>query len=115
MSALFCAMLLGLSACGGGGGDSGGGFIPSTPGGDLLSYTVTLSIVDADGNPTSIVTDISPATLRILVREDNLDAAPVEGVVAAATATTPGFEDDGEDLRICYSKGIQGFCSLLPF
>ncbi|MEM1403319.1 MAG: hypothetical protein AAGG55_08315 [Pseudomonadota bacterium] len=87
MSALFCAMLLGLSACGGGGG-SGGGFIPSTPGSDLLSYTVTLSIVDADGNPISVVTDINPATLRILVREDNFDAAPVEGVVAAATVNS---------------------------
>lgn len=79
------ATTLALTACGGGGGDSGG-FIPTDPDGDLLSYTLELRTVDADGNPTTSASETFPATLQIIVREDNFDAAPVSGVVASVNS-----------------------------
>ena len=82
---LVGAALALLTACGGGGG-GGGGFIPDEPGGDLTRYTLELSVVDANGNPTSEVSDTAPARLLVTVREDNFNAAPVSGVVVSANA-----------------------------
>ena len=82
---LAAACLALLSACGGG----GGGFLgdQSSGTGSNLSYTLQLSLLDGDGNPTSTVSDTLSATLGILVREQNNAAAPVAGVVVTATAT----------------------------
>ena len=75
-----------LSACGGGGD---GGFLgdQSRGAGSNLSYTLRLALLDGEGNPTSTVSDTLPATLSVLVREQNNAAAPVAGVVVTATAT----------------------------
>ncbi|MFT4769036.1 MAG: hypothetical protein ACI8RN_002176, partial [Glaciecola sp.] len=85
---IMSAMLALISACGGGGGgsDGGGGFLPGSGDSDLTSYTVTLTTIDAAGNPTTLVTETFPATLRVEVRDDSVDAAPVSGLVVLATA-----------------------------
>lgn len=86
-SVLTATMFLTLTACGGGGGGGGGGgFLPGNPNGDLTSYTLVLSLLDQNGDPTTLVTETFPATLQVLVREDNANAATVSGVVVAATA-----------------------------
>ncbi|MDA8962039.1 hypothetical protein N9H37_01645 [Congregibacter sp.] len=83
---VMSAMLAALSACGGGGGGSdGGGFLPGGDS-DTTSYTITLTTVDAAGNPTTLVTETFPATLRVEVKEDNSNATPVSGLVVLATA-----------------------------
>ena len=83
---LAAACLALLSACGGGGD---GGFLGDQSRGpdSNLSYTLRLALLDGEGNPTSTVSDTLPATLGILVREQNNAAAPVPGVVVTATAT----------------------------
>lgn len=86
-TSLTALALILLTACGGGGGGGGGGgFLPTSPTDGLTSYTVTLSVLDPNGNPTTRVTETFPATLQVLVREDNFDAAPVSGVVTSAFA-----------------------------
>ncbi|MFK7830875.1 MAG: hypothetical protein AB8B57_13945 [Congregibacter sp.] len=87
MGTLLAAMFTVLTACGGGGGSGGGGFLPTDPNSDLTAYTLTLAIVDADGNPTTRVSETFPATLQVTVREDNFNAEPISGAVVAATAT----------------------------
>ncbi len=82
-----------LSACGGGGG-GGGGFLPDDGNGNQTSYTIALSLVDADGNPTTEVTQTFPATLRVIVREDNRNEEPVEGVVVTGTADFAAIAPD---------------------
>jgi hypothetical protein len=82
---LSAALLVSLTACGGGGG-GGGGFLPDDGSSDLLAYTLTLQVVDANGNPTTFVSETFPARLLVTVREDNFDAPVVAGVVAAASA-----------------------------
>ena len=79
------ALIAGLSACGGGGG-GGSGFLPSDDDDDLTSYTLSLTVVDENGNPTTLVSETFPATLLVEVREDNFDNAVVSGVVVTATA-----------------------------
>ncbi|MFK8042037.1 hypothetical protein [Congregibacter sp.] len=87
MSAIVGTMLAVLSACGGGGGSGGGGgFLPGDGDNDVTSYTITLTTVDPAGNPTTLVSETFPATLRIEVREDTVDAAAVSGLVVLATA-----------------------------
>ncbi|MEM8942963.1 MAG: hypothetical protein AAGC91_12475 [Pseudomonadota bacterium] len=84
---LLSSLISVLAACGGGGGGGGGGgFLPSDPGSDLTTFTLQLSLVDENGNPTTSVSETFPATLRVLVREDNFDAALVVGEVATAQA-----------------------------
>ncbi|WP_008296303.1 hypothetical protein [Congregibacter litoralis] len=81
------AMLAVLSACGGGGGSGGGGgFLPGDGDSDLTSYTITLTTVDASGNPTTEVSETFPVTLRVEVKEDTFDAPAVSGLVVLATA-----------------------------
>lgn len=81
------ALLLTLTACGGGGGGGGGGgFIPQDPSAGLTSYTLALSLLDADGNSVTTVSPSRTATLRVEVREDNGVAAPVEGAIVNAAA-----------------------------
>ncbi|MDP5054206.1 MAG: hypothetical protein NWP69_10475, partial [Congregibacter sp.] len=79
------AMLAVLTACGGGGGggSDGGGFLPG--GGDSNTYTLTLTTVDAAGNPTSQLSETFPVTLIVEVREARSNAA-VSGAVVLATA-----------------------------
>jgi hypothetical protein len=79
-------ILFTLVACGGGGGGGGGGFIPGEPGADLLSYRLNLTVIDEDGNPTSLVTSTRPVTLEVEVVEDTRAAAPAEGVLVSAAA-----------------------------
>ncbi|GAB5414648.1 MAG: hypothetical protein Cons2KO_22510 [Congregibacter sp.] len=103
---LLAAIFLMLSACGGGGsGGSGGGFLPNNPNDDNTSYTLVLSLLDQNGDPTTLVTETFPATLQVLVREDNGNAAPVSGVVVAATADFAVISpDNGQALT--NSEGI---------
>ncbi len=81
--AVMSAMLMILAACGGGGG-GGGGFLPDD-GSDVTSYRISLSVIDPNGNPTSLISETFPATLQIEVLEDNGRAAPVSGVVVLAS------------------------------
>lgn len=84
---VMSATLAILTACGGGGGGGGGGgFLPGDGNGDTTPYTISLTAVDAAGNPTTQVTETFPVTLRVEVREDNGSAAPVTGVVVLAVA-----------------------------
>ncbi|MEM8492043.1 MAG: hypothetical protein AAF756_14580 [Pseudomonadota bacterium] len=76
-----------ITACGGGGGSGGGSFLGSDPSADLTSFTLQLALVDENGNPTSDVSDTSPATLRVTVLEDNPIAAPVVGEVLQALSS----------------------------
>jgi hypothetical protein len=75
--------LFGIAACGGGGGggsDGGGGFLPGSGGND---FTITLELLDADGNLTNTVTSTAPATLSVTVKNgDEIQA----GVVVLASA-----------------------------
>lgn len=81
------AMLAALTACGGGGGGSdGGGFLPGGGDSDTTSYTITLTTVDAAGNPTTQVSETFPVTLIVEVKENTVDATPVAGLVVLATA-----------------------------
>lgn len=75
---------LGLSACGGGGGGGGGFLGPSE--GDETSYTLELVLVDANGNPTTIVSGTFPGTLLVTVREATGQGNTVSGAVVVATA-----------------------------
>lgn len=75
--------LFGIAACGGGGGssgDGGGGFLPNSGGGN---FTITLQLLDDDGNPTNAVTSTSPATLNVTVKSGSRTQAEV---VVVATA-----------------------------
>ena len=84
--ALISAFIVLGASCGGGGGGGGGGFLPNDGNGNLTSFTLELSLVDANGNPTTTVSSTFPATLRVRVRENNFDAAAVVGEVVAANA-----------------------------
>ena len=85
--AALSATLLILTACGGGGGGGGGGFLgPEDPNANLDDYTLSLEVVDEAGNATTRVSSTRPATLRVLVREDSVDADPVSGAVVSADA-----------------------------
>ncbi|MEO0435395.1 MAG: hypothetical protein AAF098_00650 [Pseudomonadota bacterium] len=84
--ALISAFIALSASCGGGGGGGGGGFLPNDGTGNLTSFTLELSLVDTNGNPTTSVSSTFPATLRVRVREDNFDAAAVVGEVVAANA-----------------------------
>jgi len=59
-------VLFALAACGGGGG-SGGGFIPDEPGADLLSYRLSTTVIDEDGNPTSLVTSTQLSSTKMAI------------------------------------------------
>ena len=83
--AAVSAVLFALAACGGGGG-SGGGFIPEEPGADLLSYRLSTTVIDEDGNPTSLVTSTRPVTLEVTVLEDTDAGEPASGVLVSAEA-----------------------------
>ncbi|WP_439106979.1 hypothetical protein [Congregibacter sp.] len=81
------ATLAVLSACGGGGGsDGGGGFLPGDNGDEPISYTITLSTVDAAGNAATVLNETFPLTLRVEVKEDTFDAPAVSGLVVLAAA-----------------------------
>lgn len=70
--AVALSMMLAIAACGGGGGSSGGGgFLggAGSGGSDDDTYFIQLSLNDADGNPSSIVTANQPGTLQVLVTE----------------------------------------------
>lgn len=88
--------LFGIAACGGGGGggsDGGGGFLP----GDAVDeFTVTLVLLDGDGNPTNAITSTTPATLNVTVKSGSRTQAEV--VVMAATEIGVIVPDSGSAL-----------------
>ncbi|MEQ8515052.1 MAG: hypothetical protein RIC38_05550 [Chromatocurvus sp.] len=83
--AAVASILFTLVACGGGGG-GGGGFIPDEPGANLLSYRMSSTLIDQDGNPTSLVTSTRPVSLEVTVVEDTGAGAPASGVLVSAQA-----------------------------
>ncbi|MCR9183767.1 MAG: hypothetical protein NXH81_00065 [Halieaceae bacterium] len=83
---LGLALLMSLYACGGGGGGGGGGFLPE-PGEDDVTYALTLTLLDADGNPTSSVTSTTPATLEVRVNRNNDRGVPVADALVSATTS----------------------------
>lgn len=83
---------LGLVACGGGGGGGGGsGFLPDD---NSETWALTLSLLDADGNPTSTATSTTPATLVARVNRNSRNGAPVAGEVVTATTTLGVFSPE---------------------
>lgn len=101
---VMSSLIAGLSACGGGGG-GGGGFLPDNPDSDLTSYTLSLTVVDENGNPTTLVSETFPATLLVEVRESGVDNPVVSGVVVTATAEFATISpDNGQALT--NSEGI---------
>lgn len=75
-----------LTACGGGSSSGGGGFLPGGGDGDLVSYTLELTVLDENGNPTSVISGTFPGQLLVTVREDNGQGNPVVGAVILAEA-----------------------------
>ena len=70
-----------MTACGGGGGGGGGFFNPDD---GPITYFLTPTLLDANGNVTTEVTSASPATLRVVVTRNGRNGAPVADVVVTA-------------------------------
>lgn len=104
---LFAGLALSLFvvACGGGGGGGGGGFLPED---DSETWVLTLTLLDANGNPTDTATSTTPATLVARINRNSADGSPVSGEVVTATTTLGTFSpengtaltDDNGEARI---------------
>ncbi len=84
--ALIFAMLIALAACGGGGGgggDNGGGFLPDN---DTDVFFVSITLLDAEGNPTNTVTSTQDATVVVTVTRNGPNGAPIVNEVVTATS-----------------------------
>ncbi len=91
LNVVFAGLLaLLLNACGGGGGGSDPGFIgggidnPGDGGGTPGASTLSLTLTDPDGNPTTTVSSSAPATLTATLVD--ADEVPLEAtIVTVAT------------------------------
>ncbi|TXS92180.1 hypothetical protein FV139_15825 [Parahaliea maris] len=76
-----------MTACGGGGGGGGGGFIDGPgDGGTEDAYFLTLTLEDADGNPTNTVSTSRPMTLRVKVSRRSANGAAISDALVSAQA-----------------------------
>ncbi len=73
-----------VAACGGGGGGGGGGFLPDS--GNDNTYFVAVRLLDASGNPTTVVTAAQPGTIEVTVTKNKKSGAAVAEVVVRASA-----------------------------
>jgi hypothetical protein len=109
--AVALSMMLAIAACGGGGGSSGGGgFLGGAGSGgeDNDTYFIQLSLNDADGNPSSIVTANQPGTLQVLVTERNANGPGVPDVIVNAS-TDSGLLDPSSGNGLTNAEGAVTF------
>lgn len=85
------ALSLFVVACGGGGGGGGGGgFLPEEPD----TWVLSLTLLDANGNPTDTVTSTNPATLSARVTRNSASGSPVSGEVVTVTTSLGLLDPD---------------------
>lgn len=102
---LALLMLFTIAACGGGGGGGGGGGFLGEGAETPDTYVLTLSLVDANGNPTSTVTSTQPATLRIQANNGNANGQPVADLVVNVT-TTLGVTSPASGSTLTNASGL---------
>jgi hypothetical protein len=94
--AVLLVVMFTLAACGGGGDGVEDGTIfydkdnPNTPP-TTTSYTVTLTLLDASGAPTTYLPQLAAGTVQIVVTESDTNA-PVSGTLVNATITSGSLD-----------------------
>lgn len=109
--AILVAFMFTLAACGGGGGstfyDEGDDDTPPV----TTTYTVTLTLFDASGMPTTSMPQSAEGTVQIVVTENNDTAAPLAGALvnvavgAGTLAPTSGTTDENGVVTLSITAG----------